>query len=906
MFDEFKNLIETKCIPLPAQARWVRRGSLIEQMDLGLNKKLVVVSAPAGFGKTTLAADWVHMILKRDKKVRVGWVSLDEGEDDPAGFIWYVLKALDMAGVPLDKISQEAVRPLQTGSLTVQAFQTVLKDILQEVSGWRETLVFVIDDYHVLKEGVFSELFRFWVNHLPPNFHLVLVGRDEAPLPLSRLRLDEQVVEIGLDDLRFDLEETEELLKQAGSVELKAEELKQLEEATEGWAAGLQLAVLSLKDQDDPAEFIESFGGDNQYVMEYLMDEVFSRLPEDTQQFLLNTSILARLNRKLCNLLTGRTDSQIVLEELNKQNLFVVRLDEKREWYRYHNLFGSFLTSRLERDYPDTINHLHAKALAWCIENGLSEEAVEHALAAKDFTQAADLMEGISHDVLWVLGQIFTLLRWCQQLPLEIIEKRPRLMLQYGWAMFMSGTLEAFPDVLSRLEKVAKTWPDEDVREEIMGQVLVMLGEQALFKSDIGKARDYYDQADELLPAEASFTRGMVYQGQGYIYRLEGDIEPAEKHLEKSMVINHEAGNAAGEMFTFYDLAELRLIAADLTGAMSLYNQMNEKMEVIGQVNNLVACGAYVGVGRVLYRQNRLTEAEESLEKGIILGTMSGFSGFVRVGLAAMSDIYRSKGDLKMAQALIERSLRIAKTTNTYWVINTVKVIEARVRLAAGDLAAVENWGLLKTVPKALFVPAYLRHQAGLVEARYFLAKDEFSKAEETLGKLEKQAKKAGWMECLMENYVIRAVVARRQDNVEEAEKYAYQATELAVSSGYMQVFLDEAEVLGGVLLQLKDHHADNEFIQDLYVAYTKAQKENEGVAEIVEKNSESELAASLTRREKEILDLVTAGLSNQEIADQLVIAIGTVGKHTSNIFSKLGAANRTMAVLRAKELDIV
>lgn len=906
MFEEFKSLIETKCIPLPAQKRWIRRGNLIQTLDKGLSRKLVVVSAPAGFGKTTLTADWVQVVKERDKKVRVGWLSLDDGDDDPASFIWYVLKALDMAGISLDGISQETIRPLQTGSVTTQGFRSVLRDVLHGVSGSGEEVVFVIDDYHVLDGNVFSELFRFLIDHLPENFHLVLVGRTEAPFPLSRLRLEEQVVEIGLDDLRFDLEEAGELLKRAGADYLKDEELIQLEEATEGWAAGLQLAALSLKGKDDPGAFIAGFGGDNQYVMDYLLDEVFAGLPENTRDFLLYTSILTRLNKEVCNILTDRTDSQIVLEDLDRQNLFIVRLDEKRAWFRYHNLFASFLSSRLKRDHPDKLEDLHRKAMGWCEQNGLIEEAVEHALAAQAYEKAADLMGEVSHDLLWVRGQIFTLARWCGQLNLDLLETRPKLMLEYGWAMFMSGTLEVFPEVLSRLEKVGESWPEEELRNEIRGQVLVMLGEQAIFKSDIKKARDYYTQADELLPKEAYFTRGMVYQGRGYIQRLEGEISAAFDNLEKSRTINHQAGNTAGELFTLYDLAELRLMEADLEGALGLYRQMTERMEELGQLNNMVACGAYVGIGRVFYRQNRLAEAEEYLDKGIILGAMSGYSGFVRVGLAAMSEVYRSKGDLKTANDLVERSLKIANLTNTYWVINTVKVIQARALLAQGDLQAVEKWGFLHNAPKTLYVPEYLKFQAICVEARYYLAKDDLSKGKSLLAELEKQAKKAGWKEGLIEIYALQAVIAKRQDKASEVEQLAFEAVKLAGPSNYTRVILDEAEDLDGTLLDLKDHHKDNEFIQELYNQYLADQQQEKDTQEKVGEGDDLDKMESLTRREQEILELMAEGYSNQEIADQLVIAIGTVGKHTSNIFKKLGAANRAMAVLLAKELEII
>src|ERR687889_2492263 len=436
-------ILATKLYVPPPRPKAVPPPRLIERLDEGLHRKLILVCAPAGFGKTTLLGEWVAALPRP-----AAWLSLDEGDNDPARFLSYLVAALRTIAPSMGEGLLDAL-----GSPQSPPTESILTALLNEMAALAEDSVFVLDDYHVIHATAVDDALTFLLEHLPPRVKLVIATREDPPLPIARMRARGQLSELRAADLRFILTEAAGFLEGAMGLKLSAEEMAALEERTEGWIAGLQLAALSMRGREDVSGFIAAIKGSSRYVLDYLAEEVLRRQPEDIRAFLLQTSILDRLSGPLCDAITDRAGGQEMLERLERTNLFTIPLDEERRWYRYHHLFSEFLRDRLHRIQPDQELRLHRKASSWYEHNGLVREAVDHALTAADLETATRLVEENFRAML-AHGEATLLLNWMEALPEELLRSRPRLCIPRAWAWLLTGKLEAAELCVQDLERM--------------------------------------------------------------------------------------------------------------------------------------------------------------------------------------------------------------------------------------------------------------------------------------------------------------------------------------------------------------------------------------------------------------------------------------------------------------------
>ncbi len=517
----------TKLYIPPTRPRVVSRPRLIERLNEGLHRKLTLLSAPAGFGKTTLVSEW---IVENDQPA--AWLSLDEGDSDPERFLMYLIAALQTVAPEIGAGVTRVLalpRPPSTRSL--------LTALLNDISALPSPIVLVLDDYHLVDSEPVTEAIAFLIEHLPPQMHLVITTREDPPFPLPRLRAREQMTELRAADLRFTAGETAAFMSDVMGLDLSESDVATLETRTEGWIAGLQLAALSMRDRDDLPGFIQAFAGDDRYIVDYLVEEVLQRQPPHLRQFLLQTSILHRLSGPLCDTVTGRDDSRKLLEALERGNLFVIPLDDKRQWYRYHRLFAEVLGAYLLDEHPDEVPLLHRRASEWFQQREMPTEAIYHAFAADDFALAADLVER-SLPAMGRSRQEATLLVWMRALPAEVIRVRPVLSVHYaGILMQASGQLEGVEDLLRDAErwldlKAGVPPPpgqmvvgDDDAFRRLPGQIAIYRAGQALIRGDVDGTMRYAGQALDLLPEHDDFGRGAAAGLLGLAFWSSGDLE---------------------------------------------------------------------------------------------------------------------------------------------------------------------------------------------------------------------------------------------------------------------------------------------------------------------------------------------------------------------------------------------
>jgi len=934
--NEVKQILRTKLYIPPVRAGIASRPRLLERLDGNPDARLLLVAAPAGFGKTTLLAEWVATkqqvavatkqrvavatkqrvavatkqrvavatkqqvavatkqqvaVATKQPEAAVAWLSLDEQDDDPSRFYAYLMAALQTIDPTIGRSVQEALRSTQLAALSPESVITLL---LNDLSQRAQPGILVLDDYQVIHAPAIHQAIQFWLDNQPPGFQLALTSRSTPPLALSRLRVRHELVEIDADDLRFTPAESADFLNQVMKLDLTPEDMRSLTARTEGWIASLQLAALSLQGNPDPHDFVLNFAGDDRFVMDYLMEEVLQRQPGYIRDFLLQTSLLTRLNVQLCNAVTGQVGGQQILEDLDQRNLFVVPLDSRRHWYRYHQLFAEFLAVHLERTSPEKIPLIHKRAADWYAANDYPIEAVDHALLAGDFSAAADLMAGVADDILWGKGQLATLLRWIDSLPDGVRISHTRLALMRGWALYASGQWDRMEQELPRLEGLVQAEDDPTLAARWQGELLVLRAERAIFRSDIAQARRFFQQAEVLLADDEGLANGMLHQGLGYIYRLEGAVKQALVSLKKAHVNAQANGYVAAQLFSLYDIAAVHLLAGNLTGVLDCYAEMEQAVHD-SLVNPMIASQDVVR-GMALYEQGHLDKAAERLERSVVGAQTIGMFGFARMAHLALARLRQSQGNSQTALAEIQAALQLARQGETHWVVAQAKAMQARVLLAQARADEVAAWAALVARPLAErgFLPRVQQQQEQIVYARYLLATGVLEHCAALLDSLAVTAEAAGWCSHLVEIHLLAALCAQAQGGTTAALLPLGAALHLGEKLGYVQIFLDDGP---GLRPLLEVAQKSDTFALSLLARIP---------TDATPLSPTSGLAEPLTRRETEILRLVAAGLSNQQIANRLTIALGTVGKHTSNIFVKLDAPNRTAAVLRAGELGLV
>jgi LuxR family transcriptional regulator, maltose regulon positive regulatory protein len=899
----------------------VPRPRLAQRLDEAQGRGLVLACAPAGYGKTVLLAEWV-----RRGRHPVAWLSLDAGDDDPARFWRHTVAALDRVRPGIS----ERMGPL-LGSPPPPSFEPLVTALINEVAGQPdadEALLLVLDDYHVISSQLVHESLGFLVEHRPPGLHLVLASRSDPPLALARLRARGQLTELRAADLRFTPGEAAALLQQVAAAPGGARPDAPLPDAvaaalaarTEGWAAGLQLAGLSLRGQNDVDGFVAAFTGSHRYVLDFLAEEVLERQPGRVREFLLETSVLERLSGELCDAVTGRPGSQALLEQVERAGLFVVPLDEVRGWWRYHHLFADLLRACLQQEQPDGISELHRNAAAWYAERGLADDAIRHAVAAREMTWAARLIEQHYDELFYLHGEGATIHRWLSVLPEDLVRSRPRLLLTQAFLALISGRLEAVEPLLDAAQQ-AYARAAEEPFEPTVGRARSLLvnvpaliaihrGFLAQLRGDadatVAFASQAMAEADEGEWRLSSTARGFLAVGEW----LRGQLAQAERTFISTIAEWRAAGLPTLTAWVLYLLGQVQRAQGGLDASARTCRQALEMTAVPGRPPPPAAGPAYVGLGEVAYQRNELDTALRRITEGITLCRQFAYIPPLATGLVTLAWIRQASGDPGGALAAIAEAKQASP--GPAGPLNPVPAQWARLVLAQGDLAAAARWtqenGLNEDVE-----PDYPSEQEHLVLARVLLAQARPGPALALLNRLYAAAAAQDRVDSLIEIGAVRALALAASGDADRAVDALADVLTLACPQGYVRVFTDEgppmAALLGRLIAAQRAGQAAAGVplgclarLQRAFdVGHTRPGPPS-GTAPATVLG----LVEQLTSRELEVLTMLAAGKSNQAIAGQFVVTLDTVKKHVSHVLGKLGAANRTEAVTRARELGLI
>ena len=871
----------------------VDRPHLIERLQQALEHPLTLVAAPAGFGKTTLLSAWLERA-----PLPAAWVSLDPADNDLTRFWSYTLTALDNAFPGSGATALSLLQSPQPSSM-----EGILTTVINSLTALPREMVLIWDDYHLITASAIHTSVAFLLEHLPPRLHLVIAARADPPLPLARLRTRGLLIELRSADLRFLSEEAAAFLTRLSGLTLSAQEINALETRTEGWIAGLQLAALSLHDRTDIPGFIKAFTGSNRYVVDYLVEEVLVHQSEPVQAFLLQTAILERMTGSLCEAVTGNAEGQVMLEQLEQTNLFLVPLDDERRWFRYHHLFADMLQQRLQKRMPDLVPDLHRRASAWYEQHGLQAEAVEHALSAFDFERAARLVKQVAGALLWKSGELSTLLGWLEVLPEQVKHTHPRLLLDHAWALLWSGqvtTLELHLQVAERAlaESIGSQSPVPHIaRQTMQGELAAIRAELARQRGDVSGAIELAQQALAYLPEDAQWLRGIASGLLGGAYRLRGDVVAASRAYKETIRASQASDNVPVALIAMGQLAQLQTMQGQLHQAAETYQEALNLAARWGVTTSPALGVALVSMGEVLREWNDLDQAERLLLQGIgYCQQRGGLAESALDGCLSLARVFQARGEMDGALHMVQQAEQMG---GDYHYAARVTAFQAKLWLAQGNVQAATGWAARLQHDLNVDSELAYEHLDGyIVLARLAIVRGSLTEALGLLERLLQLAEPAGLTGKVIEVLVLQALSFQAQGNPPQAMMALSRAFELAEPQGYIRIFVDEGEPMLALL-----HHAASRGVAPDYLDKVLAAF---GTTAQVSSPLPAVLIDPLSEREREILRLIAAGLSTDEIAEELVIVVGTVRNHIKHIYSKLDTHSRLQAVERARTLNLL
>ena len=889
-------VLATKLFIPPPRSPGVARPRLIERLHEGLRSghKLTLICAPAGFGKTTVLSEWIADVRRLDPRIGVAWLSLDESDNDISRFLTYLVAALRSADPGVGADLPE--------SLGVEATLTAL---LNDVALAPQRTIFVLDDFQVIEGAPIRDALAFLLDHLPSNLHVAIGTRSDPPLPLARLRSRGELTELRASDLRFAPPEAEIFLNQVMGLALSPQHIAALDARTEGWVAGLQLAALSMRERSDIAGFIEAFAGSHRFVIDYLGEEVLSRQPEQVRSFLLQTAFLDRLNGGLCEAVTGRADSGELLATLERENLFVVPLDDKRQWYRYHHLFADVLRARSLREDPDRVPTLHGLASEWHEANDLHEEAVKHALAAADFERAARLIERALPE-LRRGRQDATLRGWLMLLPDEIAERRPVLSVCYAWSALVAGDLAAVEHRLDAAELSLVTVGGVQHHDSAVGEELRMLPVTiAVYRASLAQARGdvvgtemHARRALQLTLPGDNLGGGSAAGLLALALWAKGDLEGAVRTFGEARAFLELAGHTTDLIASTVVLADMLLVQGHRLAAGHAYEQA---VRLSTTQDGQPTSDLHVGMSEWCREAGEMDVAVEHLRAGKVDGARVALPENRHRWFVAMARIRESEGDLDSAFDLLSEAERLYVRG---FVPDVTPIDSMKVRIAITQrrftfaLAWVEEQGL-----SAADDVSYLREYRHVTLARLLIARHRVDRqgaideAIGLLGRLLAAAEDAGRGGSVNEILLLTALAHQAHGQMELAMVPLARVLDLAEPEGFVRLFVDEGQPMLELLGEASRRGVAPRYVQRLQNAFATAQR-----APAVAPSS----LEALSERELHVLRLLASELNGPQIARELFVSLNTFRTHTRHIFDKLGVNSRQSAVRRARELGLL
>ncbi|MGE5224516.1 MAG: tetratricopeptide repeat protein [Omnitrophica WOR_2 bacterium] len=901
-------LLRTKLYIPPPQPGLVPRPRLTQLINESLNRKLTLISAPAGFGKTTLLSEWILTSTRR-----VTWLSLESADNDPARFWSYFMAALQMLQESLVNDSQAFLQAQgqPTRSAQTETFITVL---LNDISAFPGEFALVLDDYHQINNQSIHDGMTFLINHLPPRMHIILTCRADPPLPLARLRARGQMTELRADDLRFAMDEIVAFLNHIKKLDLLVDQIAALESRTEGWIAGLQLAAISLQKRQDATEFIESFTGSHRFILDYLVDEVLSCQPEDVQIFLLETSILARFTGPLCDALMGRNDGQERLRQLEQANLFIISLDDERRWYRYHSLFADLLHSRLQELKPDRLLVLHQRASDWFEREGLLPEAIHHALVMNEYERAAQLIEK-AVEMERQRGEIATLTRWMNTLPAEIRRNHPSLCLAYARALVDTAQNTS----IETLVEEAETGMEVDQllgglsSASLRGQMAALRAYLAMNQHRYREAIQLSHLARELLGDSETRWRSFASLILAGAYRFTNDWAAAGQIYQEAYDLSQSVGDHVNALTTLSMWGEVLEAQGRLRHSVEQFERVRQLAQEYAIPNAPVTGYALVGLARVWYEWDDLQASLSFVQEGIQRGIKGDIRDILLRGYLALAQIRQTQYDFEGASVALENAQLAAKQMGVPQIKDWVDAFRAQTWLAQGESERAIGWALKYSGD--LYDQVFPSIAVAL--ARVQLVQGD---PEEALGLLEhalQSAQAVGRLGNAAQIWVVKAIVLRILGELENSFAALSKALTFAEPEGYLRVFLDEGEPMRLLIIEFKsmienqagrmvstDQEISIDYLNKILAAFQIASLPPTRKSSV--DNQQSSIPDPLSERELEVLHLMAAGLSNRDIARRDVVSINTVKTQVKSIYGKLGAHTRADALTAARRLGLI
>jgi LuxR family maltose regulon positive regulatory protein len=852
----------------------------------------------------------------------VTWLSLDSSDDDPGRFFIYLLAALQKID---NHIGHEIAGILRSGQLPpAEVISTTLINDILDVD--REIFL-VLDDFHVLQEMSILEFLENLLANLPERLRLILITREDPPLPLAQLRANNYLTEIRAKDLRFKKEDIERFLREVMGLSISLSDIGILENKTEGWIAGLQLAGLSLREQDDPSDFITNLRGSHRHILAYLTEQVLDRQPEEIRDFLLQTSILDKLNSELCNTVTGRSDGRAMLERLFNANLFLVPLDDEGEWYRYHHLFADLLHNLRSALHEEKTAELHKRASRWYANAGMMSEAIQQALSARDYPTAVTLLEEHAMDMI-MQGYAKTVNAWVQTIPDEWKSQRPRIDLAFAWAHVLRGAYAQGATYLNHLQTTLAGASSGGEDASIRAEWLVL---QSLIIYMQGKTEECLDMATralELAPERDSRVRSLAYYVQASVYWLMEEFSRAAKIYRKSIEYGRAAKNPVAEMMSTVGLAGMLLEHGQLHQAYEVASQAVERIERSGTLPPISAV-VYALLGDVHYQWYQLEESRRYIKHALHLSILGGANTVTVISHSFLARLYQIEDDLEAAAGEIQEAAGLMPVDAPEYVQQEVVVQQVRIYLACNRLAAAEivlqsqgftfgkrfsypdlppgesisySTGLLyNSALRVLLYQARAGNDPGILKPGIELA-----------DRLLPRAFEGQQMLVALEALLLRAQMhtALREGQVSQAD-FLY-ALELAMPEGFIGIFIEHGQPVAEALADLSKRDqlgsVRPDYLNRILEAFsgTHPTRDEEPAPGSSAGTGPMTLIDPLTDRELEVLRLMAEGLKYKEIASELIVSLNTVRYHVKALYGKLNVNNRTQAIERARQLKIL
>jgi LuxR family maltose regulon positive regulatory protein len=884
-----QDVLTTKLFVPHARQPRVSRPRLLTNLDDVLHCKLTLIAAPAGFGKTTLISEWAAICDQP-----LAWLSLDEGDNDPARFLTYLIGAFQTIAPDIGKGVLAVLQSPQPPPT-----KSILTALLNDITTILDHFTLVLDDYHVIDSRAIDEVLVFLLEHLPAQMHLVIATREDPHIPLARLRAGSQLIELRAADLQFNSYEAAEFLNQVMGLNLSAEEIASLETRTEGWIAGLQMAALSMQGQEDTAGFIQAFTGSHHFVLDYLIEEVLQRQSESIRTFLLRTSILSRMCGPLCEAVLRAPvgSGQQTLEYLEHANLFIIPLDNERRWYRYHHLFAELLRQRLQQsalsgDEISGVAEYHLRASQWYEDHHLDLEAFQHAAAANDIERAERLIEGDGIP-LHFQGAVGAIMDWLASLPKTVMDSRPSLCVRYATLSLVAGQTTGLEEKLQMAEAAIQGTPGtvtglDDRTRNLIGQIASARARLAVSKYQIETVFVQARRALEYLPPDNLVSRFRASWSLAYAYHFRGERASAARACAEAITIAETSGNVLDTIIATMLMGQIQQLENQLHPAFETFQRC---LRLLGENYPPPSTGeAYRGLAMIYYEWNNLDAAEDYGQRSLHL--LRQYDRIIDRSIITevfLARLMLARGDAAGAAAMLAKTEQSVRQHIFLLRLPEVAAAQVLLLLRQGDLAAAAE--LAQT------------HNLPLSQARVLLAQGDTSKALAVLSPYREEMEARGWQDERLKTMILQAAALYAEGVKDEAVQVLGEALALAEPGGFIRIFVDEGLPMAKLLSEAAADGMMPKYIAKLLAEF---ESEDQKGADKAYPHSTQPLIESLSQRELEILQLIAQGLSNREISERLFLALDTVKGHNRRIFDKLQVKSRMEAVTRARELGLL